>query len=60
MLRLDQRGDDLCDSLSHLRLGTVEIHPEIRALNPFHGGAIDQQRFRISRHKNLQCDHRPD
>src|SRR5713101_8808748 len=60
MLCLDQRGDDLCDSLGLLRLGSVEVHPERRPLDPFHGGAIDQEQLRISRHKNLQGEHRPD
>src|SRR6266850_3349459 len=60
MLCLDQRGDDLCDSLGLLRLGSLEVHPERRSLNPFHGGAIDQQQLRVSRHKNLQGEHRPD
>ena len=54
MLCLDQRGDNLCDSLGHLRLVSVELHPERRPLDPCHGGAIDQQQLRVSRHKNLQ------
>src|SRR5580765_5269361 len=60
MLCLDQRGDDLCDSLGHLRLGIVEVHPELRPFDPCHGGTIDQQQLRVSRHKNLQGEHHPD
>jgi hypothetical protein len=32
---LDQRGDKLCDSLGHLRLEHVEVHPELRPFDPF-------------------------
>jgi hypothetical protein len=35
MLCLGQRGDDLCDSLGHLRLGSVEVHSELRSLTHF-------------------------
>lgn len=45
MLRLDQLGDDLCDSLGELQFVCVEVHPEIGPLDPFHGGALDQQQF---------------
>src|SRR3970040_1172652 len=60
MVRLDQRGDDLCDALGHLRLERVKSHPELSPLDPFHGGTIDQQeRRRGSRHKNFQGEHHP-
>ena len=55
MLCLDQRGDDLCDSLGHLRLVSVEVYSECSPLDPFHGGAIDQHQLRVSRHKNLKA-----
>ncbi len=53
---LDQRGDDRGDALGHLWLGRVEVHPELRTLDPFHGGAIDQQWLRVFRQKNLRPD----
>src|SRR4249919_802277 len=60
MLCLDQLGDDLCDSLGHLRLGVDEVHPELRPLDPCHGGMVYQQQLRVSRHKNLQGERHPD
>jgi hypothetical protein len=39
MLRLDQLGDDLCDSLGQLQFVRVEVHPEISPLDPFHGSS---------------------
>src|SRR6266850_2963912 len=59
MLCLDQREDDLCDSLGLLRLGRVEVHPELRPLDPSHGGTINQQQLWVSRHKNLQGERHP-
>src|SRR5437016_2327139 len=60
MLCLDQRGDDLRDSFCHLRLVSVEFHPELRPLDPCDGGTIDQQQLRVSRHENLQGEHHSD
>src|SRR6185295_6818526 len=57
MLRLDQLGDDLCDSLGQLQFVRVEVHPKISPLDPFHGGALDQQQLCFSRYKNMQGEH---
>src|SRR5262245_20470587 len=57
MLRLDQLGDDLCDSLGQLQFVSVEVHAEISPLGPFHSGVIDQQQLCLSRHKNMQGEH---
>src|SRR5438132_11848472 len=60
MVCLDQPGDDRGDSLGYLRMGRVEVYPELSPLDPFHDSAIDQQQFRVSRHRNLQGKRHPD
>jgi hypothetical protein len=40
----DQRRDDGGDACSDLRLGIIEVDPELRSLDPFHDCALDEQR----------------
>jgi hypothetical protein len=43
VLYLDQRGDDLRDSLGQFRRVSVEVHSEISSLDPFNCGTLDEQ-----------------
>ena len=43
VLDLDQRGDDLRNSLGHLRCVSVEVYSEISPFDPFNSGTIDKQ-----------------